>query len=1119
MAEEKVNKPEPKEKKVPSIVPSESVVTEGQKPAEWEQWEESPETKKAAQVKKVEAASEKMSKMNTELEEKRKAEQEKKDFLKKEYNYESVSTNPPDINPEDASVEEHYLWEIKGEREKLEKEGVLLLAEKHVAETTLIVDHKTLDWLDPDSKKAAEKAIQTEYLRNSLSFIPLDNPVMKWLEDEAKEINPDYENLTNERKYELLMQAPSIKDKIAGYLDEYSKAESGSIDDKKIAELAKKHFWIESLSGEEIGVFKLPESAEALKNQEFVNAAKRGINEKNLEELVKLRWESLEWSDLPDSIKMAIQFDPYFPMDEKKLPTMFREEMAEKKAIAREEKRPGETDEQHAERIYETAGAGPEQAAEMMTQSGWSRNNMSPLGRFLADLLAPFFASLPDPAWAMWRNYIQNNSLSTSWTLAERAANGYGGGGGIWGGGEVQWGMPGYSLDVNGEITETEKEAVKTIHDAFKSKVTDVAMQAKLLTILERHAKNNPNFRADQPFLVHDVGTKQGFVFFPPGEAVVCWATHGYSGVWNISGGGGTSLGSKTLSKWWEWNGMNSRTIVHGLENCNKNDEQRLIRVHESRWPGTKTAGCTGLPPEIAERLQQAVITAGGGAQETFNSNSVPAQADAWSQGTTEWGNVSADAEKGKEKKEQMTKVISYQEAKRLIESWASPTDPPTIYKVDMNTYQISDRYRGNTDPNAGEDAVRNLTDKGKEYIAVHKTASSDISGFHMMLDSGLYPYFISEKWLIMQGADDMTTGASVSSDKADPNMEKHGLENFNNRWIAIEVSMRSAADSARPNEAQKKATNQLVAILRWAHNIGTGNVITSADPVRDLNSWSFVSGAHTDDFVDADRAQMGIAQSGNVRDRLKNDEFFSDALATNQTSRVAQANSSQERPDWSSSSSSSVDSLIDQIKQNESGDSGLEWYAAWNNGENFPSMWFAHFIWGTDTGHGNSFHDMMNFITQTRGVSLPEQLNFLKNPNPPSHWSGPSGMRKDPNYRAITEFLSRSDVKRAGYDFIKEQRLDSMRWKLTGDSLNKFNLLAKWPKWPYILMDYINFKGEWLGRSGYWFKNVLDAMPMPRDTLDAARKFRDTASRLLAARSDSGRWMAGWNNRLNTYT
>ena len=82
--------------------------------------------------------------------------------------------------------------------------------------------------------------------------------------------------------------------------------------------------------------------------------------------------------------------------------------------------------------------------------------------------------------------------------------------------------MPGYSLDVNGEITETEKQSIQKIHEAFKSKVSDPSMQTKLMNILERHAKNNPNFSADQPFLAHDVGTKQAFVYFPPGEAVVC---------------------------------------------------------------------------------------------------------------------------------------------------------------------------------------------------------------------------------------------------------------------------------------------------------------------------------------------------------------------------------------------------------------------------------------------------------------------------------------------------------------------------------------------------------------------------------------------------------------------
>ena len=896
MAEEKVKKTTEPEKKVAPVAAPDGAVKEVPKPAEWTQWEESPEAKKAAQVKKIEAAWEKMKKLNIELEEKRKAEQEKKDFLKKEYNYESTSGNPPDINPEDAGVEEHYLWEIKWEREKLQKEGVPLLTEKHEAEMALIVDHKTLEWLDPEAKKTAERAIQTEYLRKSLSSIPLDNPVITWLIDEAKKINPAYDTLTPEKKYELLTRTPSAQAKIAGYLEDYSKVEPGKMNDAKIVELAKTHFWLKSLGAEEIAVFQLPKSEDTLKEQRFVDAAQRGINEKNLEELAKLRWDSLEWNDIPDSVKTAMQVDPYFTMEEEKLPTKFREEFQEMKAQAREERRPDETAEQYAKRIQTTIGANPQQATEMMTQSGWSRYNMSRLGRAIADLFAPIFASLPDPTWAMWRNYMRNNSFFTSWTLAEREArNGYGGGGWVGWGGEVQWSMPGYSLDVNGEITESEKQTIKTIHETFKTKVTDVAMQAKLLTMLERHAKNNPNFRADQPFLAHDVWTKQAFVFFPPGEAVVCWATHGYGGVWNVSKGGGTSLGSKTLSKWWDDDVMSSRTVVHGLEECNKNDEQRLIRVHEWRRGGnSKTAGCTGLPPEIAERLQQAVITAGGGAQETFNSNSVPSGAP----GSGQAGQINAATEKAKETKEKVTQNISYAQAKKLIETGAQPTDPPTIYKIDMSTYQISDRYRGNTDPRAGEDAAkRNLTDKWKEYIAVHGSAGGDLSGVHMMLDSGLYPYFVTTKWLVFQGADDMTTGAAVNSDLANPNLSRFGLNNFNNRWIAIELAQEKVGIwGTEITPAQKKATRELINVLRWAHDIGAGNVLTSADPVRDPNTGSWVNGAHTDDFDDSDRAEMGIALAGDVRNRLKTGVFFSDANATNESIRQNQESSSQEQ-------------------------------------------------------------------------------------------------------------------------------------------------------------------------------------------------------------------------------
>jgi hypothetical protein len=89
----------------------------------------------------------------------------------------------------------------------------------------------------------------------------------------------------------------------------------------------------------------------------------------------------------------------------------------------------------------------------------------------------------------------------------------------------------------------------------------------------------------------------------------------------------------------------------------------------------------------------------------------------------------------------------------------------------------------------------------------------------------------------------------------------------------------------------------------------------------------------------------------------------------------------------------------------------------------------------------------MINYITQNNSISVPEELSFLKNPNPPRNWNGLSSMQSDPKYSAITNFLSRNDVKRAGFDFIKTQRLDSMKSKLTGSNLAKFNIIAQGTK------------------------------------------------------------------------
>lgn len=82
--------------------------------------------------------------------------------------------------------------------------------------------------------------------------------------------------------------------------------------------------------------------------------------------------------------------------------------------------------------------------------------------------------------------------------------------------------------------------------------------------MLWRNASNNPNFSHEHPFLYHDIGTQQAFIYYPhyppddpnhpdsPGEykpgIEICRATHGYGNIGsNRYGSGGTSLGSKEL--------------------------------------------------------------------------------------------------------------------------------------------------------------------------------------------------------------------------------------------------------------------------------------------------------------------------------------------------------------------------------------------------------------------------------------------------------------------------------------------------------------------------------------------------------------------------------------------
>jgi len=156
-----------------------------------------------------------------------------------------------------------------------------------------------------------------------------------------------------------------------------------------------------------------------------------------------------------------------------------------------------------------------------------------------------------------------------------------------------------------------------------------------------RNATNNPQFKADQPILLHNISTSTAALWLPgQDQAALHPATHGYGGVGNVNGGGACSIGSFRLRDMPDGGKFQARMGMEGLERKvenyqsrdvqdafgvdpaaigNSNADNRLERVHEIR--GSRTAGCTGLPLAIADQLDTALARSGGGMMERFVSN------------------------------------------------------------------------------------------------------------------------------------------------------------------------------------------------------------------------------------------------------------------------------------------------------------------------------------------------------------------------------------------------------------------------------------------------------------------------------------------------------------------
>lgn len=229
---------------------------------------------------------------------------------------------------------------------------------------------------------------------------------------------------------------------------------------------------------------------------------------------------------------------------------------------------------------------------------------------------------------------------------------------------------------------------------------------------------------------------------------------------------------------------------------------------------------------------------------------------------------------------------------------------------------------------------------------------------------------------------------------------------------------------------------------------------------------------------------------------------------------------------------------IADKIFQNESG-SNYDNLVHWNDGEDFASMGLGHFTWypaGRSARFGNTFPELLDHL-QANGVQLPGWLQQARYQGAPWRSKGELMYAKQTGQvRELQALLYDTRLLQAAYIVERAQRampqlVNASPQYLRGQVINNLNAIANTPGGWYVLVDYVNFKGEGLNRNGgykgqnWGLLQVLEDMQPSQPGHQALNAFADAASRVLERRvrnsppaRNEARWLAGWSNRINTY-
>jgi hypothetical protein len=227
-----------------------------------------------------------------------------------------------------------------------------------------------------------------------------------------------------------------------------------------------------------------------------------------------------------------------------------------------------------------------------------------------------------------------------------------------------------------------------------------------------------------------------------------------------------------------------------------------------------------------------------------------------------------------------------------------------------------------------------------------------------------------------------------------------------------------------------------------------------------------------------------------------------------------------------------------DKIFQNETG-GRVDQLVHWNHREDFAAMGIGHFTWypaGRRARFGNTFPGLLDYL-QKNGVKLPHWVQRARFEGAP--WRTRAELmraKNTPEIRQFSQLLYNTRHLQANYKMDRAMRTMPRLVKKTPQHLrrhvaNNLNAVANSHGGRYVLVDYVNFKGEGLNRNGgykghnWGLLQVLEEMRPSNVGNQALNEFANAAMRVLERRvrnskpsRNERKWLPGWRNRTNTY-